>query len=716
MVLTKHFNPTATELNLLKKGLSFIPTWGINKNQKNILNADITSYHRRIKIATFFEDIQDNNEKPKFCPPSQWVPDNDKIPQQIFELIAQDKKTWQKLNPKLHADAPNLTTEEIKALKSLQKNKNIIIKPADKGSAIVILDKDQYITEANRQLLDGQYYKTLNGPIFQETIPMIGDILDRLVKSKYLTKKQVTYLKGQKEPRERLFYLLPKIHKPPEKWTIPFEIPPGRPIISDCGSESYQVAEYIDHFLNPISTRHQSYIKDTYDFIEKVKKVRVTEQTLLFSIDIDSLYTNIETEAGLRAVLKCFKKYPDENRPDKAILELLEINLTRNDFTFNEKWYLQIKGTAMGKKFAPAYANIYMADWEETVLPQCPKTPSNYFRFLDDIWGTWEHGMSEFEEFIAILNNHHSSIKVKYVIDHNSIDFLDTTTYKEPNRVGPQSLNTKVFFKETDTHALLHKNSFHPKHTFKGIIKSQLIRFHRICTKSTDETWATKTLYKALRKRGYSRSFLRTIHKAHTNGAPRHLKPKTNQTKIIPLITTFSKYSQSANWEIKQTFTKITNHSGFLQNYKIISAFKRNPNLKDFLVKSKFGAKRTKNLPITKRKGNKNSFRNSEQQTNLHTKNCVYAITCVRCNKQYIGETKHSLQTRLTQHKYNVKNQFGIQTHLVHHFRKHGPENMTMKQLEHNTEWSTSQRKRKEKIWIQRLNTIYPNGLNIKYN
>ena len=47
-------------------------------------------------------------------------------------------------------------------------------------------------------------------------------------------------------------------------------------------------------------------------------------------------------------------------------------------------------------------------------------------------------------------------------------------------------LQTRVFFKETDTHQLLHKNSYHPKHTTRGILKSQLLRFKRISSNHDD--------------------------------------------------------------------------------------------------------------------------------------------------------------------------------------------------------------------------------------
>lgn len=70
--------------------------------------------------------------------------------------------------------------------------------------------------------------------------------------------------------RPRWFYLLPKIHKEPSLWSKPFLIPPGRPIVSECNSETYHTAEFIEYYLNTISNRHFSYIKDTYYFSEKL--------------------------------------------------------------------------------------------------------------------------------------------------------------------------------------------------------------------------------------------------------------------------------------------------------------------------------------------------------------------------------------------------------------------------------------------------------------
>ena len=131
-------------------------------------------------------------------------------------------------------------------------------------------------------------------------------------------------------------------------------MPPGRPIISDCDSESYKVAEYIDHFLQEISQKHPSYIKDTYDFLSKLRTAKVQPHTLLITLDVESMYTNIDNEKGLEAVRNIFQANPSPRRSDKHVLELLELSLKNNDFEFNNETFLQISGTAMGKKFAPS--------------------------------------------------------------------------------------------------------------------------------------------------------------------------------------------------------------------------------------------------------------------------------------------------------------------------------------------------------------------------
>lgn len=583
------------------------------------------------------------------------------------------------------------------------------------------MDRETYTQEAYRQLNQKEYYRKLKEPIYPKTVERIKQIIRKLGEKNFLNQKQITYLMPPDVPRGRIFYLLPKIHKNPESWSVPFRMPPGRPIVSDCDSDTYATAEYIEYFLNPISTRHPSYIKDTYHFIQKIKQIKLPKECLLFTIDIESLYTNIDTTVGLAAVKELFARYPNKKRPDGEILELLEINLTQNDFEFNLDWFLQIKGTAMGKKFAPSYANIFMARWEEEALAGWPIKPLHYLRFLDDIWGIWPGTDKQFRDFAEHLNKFHNSIKIKYTLDPHKVNFLDTITYKGDDFEKTGQLQTRVFFKETDTHALLHRSSFHPGHTFRGIIKSQLMRFHRISSEPEGFWEATKTLFGTLEGRGYSRSFLRTCLRRFLRGDREAANPDTKRKNIIPFVSTFSDYSLKLNRRIKENFNKFIASGTILKDYELISAYRRNKNLKDLLIKSKLPQEHTndpKSTPMREFKP-KRYIANPKSKSifeiwpplNENIFNCVYLIFCTVCNLQYVGETKNDLRTRMCQHRYNVKNKKETHTIVVQHFIKHDGALRVMG-LQYNPFWTNNTRKQVEREWIEKLNSKYPWGLN----
>ncbi len=130
---------------------------------------------------------------------------------------------------------------------------------------------------------------------------------------------------------------------------------------SHCNSSTGSIPQYIDHFLGPLSTKHSSYFKDTYHFLDIIGPMAVPTQVYLFTTDIESLHTNINTDLGLEVVQTIFNRYPNDNRPDQEFIQLLSICLKNNDFCFNNDHYLQISRTTMGHRNAPSYDNIYMS-------------------------------------------------------------------------------------------------------------------------------------------------------------------------------------------------------------------------------------------------------------------------------------------------------------------------------------------------------------------
>ena len=374
------------------------------------------------------------------------------------------------------------------------------------------MNRQHYIDEALSQLNNSKFYQKIDAPVFQNTYEKVGDIMHELGYKKFLTPAQIQFLKPKENANPRTFYILPKIHKEMKKWPIENIRPPGRPIVSDIESDSYRYSELIDDILRPLSNMHPSFIKDTGHFLDQLRDKTFKDDAILCTFDIESLYTNIQPEKGLQALEKVYQRAGYSQYGFAEIKSLLELSLSNNDFQFNNEWYLQVSGTAMGKKYAPNYANIFLANWEFEIFEKAQYKPAYYSRFLDDAFFVWEHSEKHLHEFLNLVNSHDPSIKITTNTSRLSADFLDVTIFKGNRFHHHNILDSKIHFKETDTHELLDNRSFHPKHTFRGIIKSQLIRFLRICNNMEDFHDATSQLFRALsERRHYSKRWLRSI-------------------------------------------------------------------------------------------------------------------------------------------------------------------------------------------------------------
>ena len=102
-------------------------------------------------------------------------------------------------------------------------------------------------------------------------------------------------------------------------------------------------------------------------------------------MDVSSLYTNIDNTEGLNTLKESLQENRDRNeRPTiNALVQMMTMVLLLNNFVFDQKHYLQKKGTAMGTRGAPNYANIFMGDFENDTFT----TPfsTNLYTFIKDL-------------------------------------------------------------------------------------------------------------------------------------------------------------------------------------------------------------------------------------------------------------------------------------------------------------------------------------------
>ena len=104
----------------------------------------------------------------------------------------------------------NINRKESLALRELQNNKNIIIKQADRGGAVVIMDRDYYANKILEILKDDETYIQLHMHTDEEVIKKIGRLSEKYKDE--LTKEEKEYL-TKFNHRMSNFYGLPKIHK-----------------------------------------------------------------------------------------------------------------------------------------------------------------------------------------------------------------------------------------------------------------------------------------------------------------------------------------------------------------------------------------------------------------------------------------------------------------------------------------------------------------------
>ena len=95
----------------------------------------------------------------------------------------------------------------------------------------------------------------------------------------------------------------------------------------------------------------------------KIDHSAVPPNSFLAIMDVKSLYTSIPNNKGIASVKKKYGHYPNKTILTKIITTFLALILTLNSLIFNSKFYLQIKGCAMGTICAPSYANIFMSDF-----------------------------------------------------------------------------------------------------------------------------------------------------------------------------------------------------------------------------------------------------------------------------------------------------------------------------------------------------------------
>ena len=452
-------------------------------------------------------------------------------------------------------------------MRNLQSDRNVIIKPADKGSTVVIWDRNDYLKKAEKHLSDRSTYLETN-IIEKDLVNLVeqsNKMFENLQRKSIIQEREKNYFKFNFKKATNLgkLYLLPKIHKG-------LSNVPGRPVISNCGASTEKVSEFLDHQLQPIMKKGNSYIKDTGDFLEKLRGIGEIPKGAI-------VYPSIPHDEGLKVLPNQYDKFIDKTVPTEDIIKMTEFVLKKNLFEFNSMFYKQISGTAIGAKFAPPYVCIFM-DYIETEFSKSQEIkPWLWKRFIDDTFFIWTDTEENLDKFLEDLNKFHPNLRFTYEKLREKNNFLDVVI-----KIKEGKITTNLFGKPNDGHQYLHYDFCHTEHIKRSIAFSQTLRLKRMTVENLKE-W--------FRKRGYPEQLIknqvtRAFQSARNNSSNNSKREKETG---IPLVTTYHPRLKDlsslikrnlqylyADQEVKKVFTPAP-----------FFPFRSARNLKSFLVRSK---------------------------------------------------------------------------------------------------------------------------------
>ena len=215
----------------------------------------------------------------------------------------------------------NITSKERQALYDLKNDKSIVIKGADKGSALMVSDRDDYIKEVEKQLGDSD----VSEEVSDDPEPLISTIHTTIekIRKRGDLKKKIKLLEV-KDPKCARFYLLPKIHKR-------LNNVPGRPAISNCSYYTENISAFLDFHLQPLAQVVKSYIKDTNDFLNKLRSLsKLPDNIILCTVDVVALHPNILHEEGLPELRKRLDNRMEKHISSSTLCDLARVILKNN--------------------------------------------------------------------------------------------------------------------------------------------------------------------------------------------------------------------------------------------------------------------------------------------------------------------------------------------------------------------------------------------------
>jgi hypothetical protein len=380
-------NLTPKQMSIFIKGLKYIlpcqSDYSLRKSIDDILTEQYKSISTSVKQCLYDNRMLSTDTGSK---------------QAFFELEHIIKQLKLKKIPKTLARRAQREYKTVQSiLRLLRQRSDVIISRVDKNKVLYIGNAATMVAKAHEYMSKTAAYQeiTTGQSPLADNLRAVQTLLDYIVKTQGLTEKQSRTLRPKLDKLELAHYHgLPKTHKVNGFSSISYTSKklnfllrllhflkvgiPLRSIIACIHAPGTLISKFLNHLLAPIYlqvARETTFINDI-DVVRQLENYVINgslkSTTKFITADVKDLYTMIPRDGTIHALIRFLEKYSYHGKIGTLnidhILKMARLILDTNYFVYNNKYYRQIRGGAMGSAFTQVLANIYMLEWEQDLI------------------------------------------------------------------------------------------------------------------------------------------------------------------------------------------------------------------------------------------------------------------------------------------------------------------------------------------------------------
>ena len=399
----------------------------------------------------------------------------------------------------------------------MKHKKDLAIVPFDKGQGLVSIERDELVRKAEKE------FKNVTLDTKDTTLALQNNMQGKLRGFK----------KNDKFDQETYKNLYPsssvtptanpaiKAHKPEKDY-------PARLITSHIGAPQENVASYLNDILKPFIESNKLVCKNSFDFVERIKSMKVGPFEKMVSYDATALFPSVPISDAIKLTRDLLDKDDQLQSRTKLtpeeVTDLISSCLSSSNFFYNNRHHTQKDSGPIGLSLMVTISQIWMIFTMEQAIARAKSSnlpvPRVIFIYMDDCWCLIPYRRPGLRNttnttdpavtFNDCLNAIHPRVQFtrEEEVDQ-SIAFLDVFV----TRNSDGTFSTRIFRKPSNTNLTIKPQSCQNPTTAIACFKGELCRIHQICSSQEQIKKEVEFTLNLFEDNGHNRSRLANIAK-----------------------------------------------------------------------------------------------------------------------------------------------------------------------------------------------------------